>query len=452
MAARAPQLAAGGSENQFFEKVEDSPTSSDQESDSDEVVVSFRKHKLFCCCTIFSSTLCGVLVLLVAILAWQAKGLVAIGTFNAIDPHLTPKQFPRYSSCGGCREGNKTNEEIEKCIKPCYNLSFVLEWERFNAEYGYELVYFPSRPGPQGEPSVNISAWWLPAPPTARGPAPRIVVLHGVGSNNNHCGVQATCFLLRSIGFSCLTPSARDNGLSGSSTHPEITSWAYDYHLDALGAWDYAVEDPDGVLGGPLPPSKVGLMGFSKGALETAIAFGIEQRAPGAWLDSGPYGGLFGMIQSVLSQGIGRRLGDFLARIVFFWAKIFTGNRVDVLKPLVLLHNCTPGNVRNVLIAQSTLDAVVPIKYAGIAISTLSGLPSCYSVRTFTPPQYCNGATHHQEMWEFPDDTRRKLCDFWSSTFKQDAALCNLENQPDFQTWSPETPLPPGSPPTPILN
>ena len=158
------------------------------------------------------------------------------------------------------------------------------------------------------------------------------------------------------------------------------------------------------------------------------------------------------MIQSVLSQGIGRRLGDFLARIVFFWAKIFTGNRVDVLKPLVLLHNCTPGNVRNVLIAQSTLDAVVPIKYAGIAISTLSGLPSCYSVRTFTPPQYCNGATHHQEMWEFPDDTRRKLCDFWSSTFKQDAALCNLENQPDFQTWSPETPLPPGSPPTPILN
>ncbi|OLP77501.1 Chloride channel protein 1 [Symbiodinium microadriaticum] len=37
----------------IVEEVEDSP-SSDEGSDSDEVVVSFRKHKLFCCCTIFS--------------------------------------------------------------------------------------------------------------------------------------------------------------------------------------------------------------------------------------------------------------------------------------------------------------------------------------------------------------------------------------------------------------
>ena len=34
-------------------------------------------------------------------------------------------------SCGGCREGNKTNEEIEKCIKPCYNLSYPLAKQNF---------------------------------------------------------------------------------------------------------------------------------------------------------------------------------------------------------------------------------------------------------------------------------------------------------------------------------
>jgi len=52
------------------------------------------------------------------------------------------------------------------------------------------MVYFPSRPGPHGEPAVNISAWWLPAP-EGKAPRPRIVAMHGLASNNNHCGASA---------------------------------------------------------------------------------------------------------------------------------------------------------------------------------------------------------------------------------------------------------------------
>lgn len=40
--------------------------------------------------------------------------------------------------------------------------------------------------------------------------------------------VQMTCFHLRSLGYSCLTPSARDFGLSGASTHPDIVTWGFD--------------------------------------------------------------------------------------------------------------------------------------------------------------------------------------------------------------------------------
>ena len=44
-----------------------------------------------------------------------------------INPHLTPVQFPRYSSCGGCAEGNKTDAELAECVHPCFNLSYLLE-------------------------------------------------------------------------------------------------------------------------------------------------------------------------------------------------------------------------------------------------------------------------------------------------------------------------------------
>ena len=54
--------------------------------------------------------------------------------------------------------------------------------------HGFKLVYFPSRKGPNGEPPVNISAWWLPAASRPGDSSPRIVALHGLASNNNHCG------------------------------------------------------------------------------------------------------------------------------------------------------------------------------------------------------------------------------------------------------------------------
>eukprot|EP00440_Ansanella_granifera_P006292 gb/GFBE01006822.1/.p1 GENE.gb/GFBE01006822.1/~~gb/GFBE01006822.1/.p1 ORF type:complete len:488 (+),score=58.24 gb/GFBE01006822.1/:1-1464(+) len=397
------------------------------------------------CC----SCCCLTLLILVAVVMRIGWKQVAMSQqrANEQDPHMTPVQFPRYSSCGGCKEGYKTDDELKACIEPCYNLSFVTTWEKFTKDNGYKLVYFPSRPGPKGEPPVNISAWWLPAPPRADGsPAPRIVVLHGLASNNNHCGVQSTCYMLRAIGFSCLAPSVRDFGLSEKSSHPAVLTWGYDYHLDLLGGWDYAVNDPDGVLGGKLPTDKVGIMGFSKGALGASIAFGIETRIPGAWLDSGPYGGLKSMIYDTVGPYLGP-LAGLLAEPVFWSASYFAGGRLDTVDPLEVLAECRfPKVQRQVAISQSAIDDVVPIKYAQQAVAVLSGLPDCYKVMVYTPPEFCNGARHHQEMWEFPDDMRAKLCHFWSGTFNQDRALCRLESQPVFQKWSPSGELPPGSP------
>lgn len=360
------------------------------------------------------------------------------------DPTWTPVMFPRFSSCGGCHEGNKTDEELEQCIHPCYNLTFVKTWEKFNEKYGFKVVYFPSRPGPHGEPAVNISAWWLPAP-EGKAPRPRIVAMHGLASNNNHCGVQATCFLLRELGFSCLAPSARDFGLSGKSSHPNTLTWGYDYHLDLLGAWDYAVEDPDGVLGGKFPKDQVGVMGFSKGAYAAAIAMALEPRIPAGWLDSAPFHGLRGSIESTVAMYVGPFLASILSPPVFWSAQYFSENKVDNYDPIKLLSQQCPKQ-RAVMISQSSLDNIVPVSESQDATTILSGMPDCYDVHTYTPPEYCNGERHHQEMWEFPDNTRSELCLFWSRAFQQEEALCRLKRQPEFQIWTPEAELPPGSP------
>jgi len=357
----------------------------------------------------------------------------AANTSGWHDAHVPPPEFPRYMGCGGCDAGMKDNAAIAKCAHPCYGLDLVLKWEAFAKSHDYKLVYFPSRPGPRGEPPVNISAWWLPADGSRLPPGkipPRIVALHGLASNNNHCGVQSACYLLRTLGFSCITPSVRDYGLSGPSTHPGIMTWGYDYADDILGAWDYAVKDPDGLLGGPLPPDQVGIMGFSKGAYATAIAFNLEKRIPGAWIDSAPYSGLYGMIDAIIRPFLG--VLTPLARQPVWWgATWFSPVPVDYYKPTEMFANCSAPR-RRVFIAHSNSDDTVPVEESAAAIFEIGSRVDCYDLWLFTPDESCDGAHHHVEMWQYPETTRARLCYFWSKVFYNDHnySSCGLDELP----------------------
>jgi len=381
---------------------------------------------------------CGLLLVAVACVLAHVGWLQVSRAANGDawhDARVTPAQFPRYMGCGACRAGNKTDAELRACAEPCFGVPFVRAWESFAGSQPWRLVFFPSRPGPGAEGAANVSAWWLPADPSRLPPgrpAPRIVALHGLGSNNNHCGVQSACFLLRTMGFSCLTPTVRDYGLSGPSSHPTIMSWGYDYQNDLLGAWDYARRDPDGVLGGPLPASQVGIMGFSKGALAAANAFGLEPRIPAAWIDSAPYTGLYGMIDAKVRPYAGP-LTPVIRDPVWWAAQHFSGLELDRYLPLNLLRNCT-GPPRRVAISQGMLDMMVPIDEGNTAVDFLSGLVECYRVTPYTPPAVCDGDSHHSFMWEFPDSARRKLCSFWSAAFGRNTSVCGLEALPSFQT------------------
>lgn len=392
------------------------------------------------------------LALYMGIMFWVGWTLVDIGhqRMNEQDPLMPPTKYPRNNNCAGCKEGHKTDAELADCAGPCYGLKFILEWERLSEEAGFKLVHFQSRKGPRGEPRVNLSAWWLP-PPSDVGvdprTAPRIVAMHGLGSNYNHCGVQATCFLLRQLGFGCLAPTVRDYGLSGKSQHPDTLSWGYDYPMDLLGAWDYAVNDLDGALGGALPSNKVGVMGFSKGALGVAIAFAMEPAIPAVWLDSGPYSGLHGMIDAVVRPYLGFAT-PLAAEPVWWGAKYFAQTPLDYYMPMPMLANCSRPQ-RGTALSQGLYDSDVPIGETSRLALLLAGLPECYSVTMYTPPEYCNTFTHHQEMWEFPDDTRKVLCEFWSRWLDLPESTCQ-RHLPSYQLWSPPGSMPGGTPPLPV--
>eukprot|EP00931_Biecheleriopsis_adriatica_P043710 TRINITY_DN24976_c0_g1_i1.p1 TRINITY_DN24976_c0_g1~~TRINITY_DN24976_c0_g1_i1.p1 ORF type:complete len:575 (+),score=99.70 TRINITY_DN24976_c0_g1_i1:20-1744(+) len=409
--------------------------------EEEEVSASSSEDESFaakvCSCACCSARCCGCACVLVSLLVLASVGLllVHVGQIQVTrlsnddswhDASITPPDFPRYMGCGACKAGKKTDEEIKRCAEPCFSLEYVKDWETFAKAHDWKLVFFPSRPGPAGQPAVNISAWWLPAD-TSRLPAgqvpPRIVALHGLASNNNHCGVQSTCYLLRTMGFSCLTPTVRDYGLSGKSSHPLTQTWGYDYHYDLLGAWDYARLDPDGVLGGSLDAGQVGIMGFSRGGYDAAIAFGLDKRIPGAWLESAPFTGLYGMIDANIRPYAGP-LTSLLCDTVYQSSTVFAGQyTVDEMKPLELLANCT-GPQRKLMLSQGQMDKVVPVSETMEAALYLSSLTDCYEVKIFTPPSTCDGDTHHTFMWQFPDTGRHELCSFWSGVFGRDVSLC----------------------------
>lgn len=240
-----------------------------------------------------------------------------------------------------------------------------------------------------------------------------------------------TCYLLRLMGFSCLAPSIRDYGLSGSSAHPEITTWGWDEQFDLLGAWDYAVADPDGLLGGALPDSQVGLMGFSKGAYVTSNAFALETRVPAAWIDSGPAEGLYSMIKAVIHPYL-YFLTPIVAYPVYFMADYASGNRLDKYQPLDLLRYCWPPT-RKVAVAFASNDDTVPPSQNDALLHTLAGLPECYKVALlYTPDEECNGFKHHVHPFQRTEQFGHQLCEFWSTAFNQNMDTCGLDSLPLF--------------------
>jgi len=299
----------------------------------------------------------------------------------------------------------------------CASDKFKKDIAEYNKKAAWKYVEFPSRRGKHGQDELTIAAWWLPA---ADPKAPRIVVQHGNNVNFNDRTVVVLAYLLRSIGFSCLVPNLRDHGVSAKSSHNSV-GWGYDYHLDTLGAWDYAVNDPDNKLGGPMSKDKVGIHGFSMGGFVTSMSFGLEPEVPGAWVDSGVFEPRQVLQFSMQQSGLG-----FLIGFAWWFAERKAGVDLTLHTPAKALP-AHATRKRPIAISQGQIDDVVPPFQSEELYKLVTSLPNLYDVREFYKPTYECGKSKHctMHLWK-PDVYRQKACDFWTHVFKLEKSYCKI--------------------------
>lgn len=341
---------------------------------------------------------------------------------------------PRYT----CLEGDgyiltpaNLSDHVFKA--PCVTPKMEHAFATFNAEHEWKLVRFPSRQGQAGQNTINVTAWWLPAKDPK---APRIVVQHGNNVNFNDFTVQFFAYTLRSLGFACLLPNLRDHGTSGASLHGTV-GWGWAYHLDLLGAWDYTVNDPDGLLGGKMGPSKVGILGMSMGGFAASIAFGKEPQIPGAWIDSGVF-----EPRDVLKFSIEQSLPSFLQFLAtpalgpaWLFANRASGVSLDLRLPAQsLAADAKKKKKRPIAVTHGQQDTTVPPAETDQLLAFIDEHEDLYDARVRYLPDYsCGDNTHITMILWRPDTYRKMLCEFWTHVFTMPVSSCKLNTLPVFE-------------------
>lgn len=323
---------------------------------------------------------------------------------------------------------------LNGCGGSCFSDEQLRAWHSFNQKHAGTRITYPSRPR-EGLASVQLGGWWLPAAgePNASQTAPRIVLQDGFGQTSNSHRVMYAAYLLRSLGFSVVVNNFRDFCYSGPGTG--YYEWGHAYPYDLAGAWDYAVRDPDGVMGGPVDASKVGLMGFSMGAFVTLAAFGMEGRAPAAWADAPPWTpeGAFRDRVAETLEGVG--MGFATAHVAdFAWPAIdqaakARGIILDDATPEKALRK-GPNTKRPLMWVANTQDQWVRYSSQQQLGSLARALPEKYTLESMTFDTYCVTSgepydmNHGDDHLVHPGRYKAKLCSFWAKAFGLGADFC----------------------------
>lgn len=339
---------------------------------------------------------------------------------------LTPKNYTRYVAWNGCKQGYKTDKDLS-CLTPCMAPSTIALVDKYNSDNPFKLVGFPSRKGPDGQKVAQLKAWWLPS---GSPDAPRVVLLHGNNANANSRMQIMAAYLLRSMKIDVLVPNLRSHGLSQEGF--DKTTWSYEYPFDLLGAWDYAVGDPDGELGGKRPASQVGVMGFSMGGYVATSAFGLEKAIPALWAD----GAVF-TVKGQTVAGIGGLplvglLAPVLTPIAMAFTRVLAGVDVDKYSPPLVLPG-GPKTKRKIAIVGSSFDTFVPPTESLRLEHFVESYKAEYEViLTWFPKAACNDNNHCPDEFLLTDEYRAKLFSFWNKAFGNTLNQTSFESLPSL--------------------
>jgi len=291
-------------------------------------------------------------------------------------------------------------------------------------------VSYSSRQDPVGNPpatSVSLTGWFLPAP-NHNAMTPRVVLQHGFTSNSNKHRQQFMAYLLRKNGFSVLVNNFRDHCYSDDSVE-RVNTWGHAAPYDTLGAWDYAVNDPDNVFGGPISDGLVGVAGFSKGAFTAASLFGLEDRVPAIWVDAPPF-----TPKSAFALGAQSAMSDMGLGFMFplivdaVWANMVDagnakGVNIEENTPADTLPT-GPDTSRPIFWVGNKDDTTVSYQEGVDLLALLESHPLKYQVEEWHLEGDCAGVTHCEDHIRIPAEYQARLCSFWTRVFGLQESSC----------------------------
>jgi len=329
----------------------------------------------------------------------------------------------------GCGLVTKMSEINSSCSEPCYNASILEDMNDFNNANPGSIVRYPSRSMDEERvKEVQLGGWLLPAAKNHE-KAPRIVIQHGFTANSNKFRTMLAAYMLRKLGYNVLVTNFRNHCYSDQA-EPHMYEWGHAYPYDLLGAWDYMVMDPEKKMGGEVPPSKVGLMGFSKGAFIVLNALGLEAFVPAAWVDSPPY-----TPEIVFAHGGKKKMEEmgigFLAPVLL--GPAWQGTEKEALSHGIDMNDNLPQEVlpegpdekRPLYWVGNKNDDTVPIGEGQLLKELVGKYPQKYDFTSWQTDGDCHQSSHCMDHLLYFDKYTKNLCKFWSAAFGQNASCAD---------------------------
>lgn len=293
-----------------------------------------------------------------------------------------------------------------RCLHSKATFGPILErLEAQNRRLGWRLVTFKARDG------WPVTALWLPS---AVRHAPRVVIAHPGLSNHLDSAVQAMAYFLRSMNISVLAPNLRHHG-NADDYGRRVLRWQHQEE-DLLGAWDYAVRDPLGVLGGPLDDRLVGLSGFDFGGLAAQIAFAREPRISSLMLD-GAVHDIRILVRQFVQERVPWGLTWMFDEQAWVRCKEILSRDLDKdinVKQLLLSREVTGS----VAVIHSDQDTFVPPLQRHLLVEDLLKTRSKILMQWYPTFERSDTCLMRPESYmDFPSEYTSFLCTFWSKAF-----------------------------------
>ena len=313
------------------------------------------------------ATVC-VVALALAIAGYLAAGLVVYDQLSVAT-----------ASCGGRFEANSPAAfEVPDVDTAPYAMP------------EFEAVTIPSR-----DAGIQLSAWYVPVPTFASGPA--VVLIHGLDSCKREGQLLLAAGMLHRAGIAVLLIDLRNHGDS-TVVNGRYAGGTREYR-DALGGWDWLVAERG------FAPERVGLYGQSLGAATALIATGEEPRVAAVWEDSS-YADLDIAVQAELERNdypTWLRFGGYLM------ARLRSGDDLLSLSPIGAVAKL---DGRPIFITHGTGDTRLSVQYASDLAAAVQADGGAVE------PWIIDDVEHTQAIVEQTAEYERRLATFFTTALR----------------------------------